>query len=171
METVMNRIRRALLAGVLTAAAGIAPAQDKWPSKPIRIIVPFPPGGQTDIAARVVGQALSESLKAPVVIENKSGAHGFIACAEAARAPAYGYTLLVVSTGAAAINPELFERMPYDPSRDFAPVSLLMTVPIVIMANRQSLPVNTVQELVTFAKVSPGRVNFASSGSVVPRTS
>jgi len=161
----MIPVRRTILACALALAGGMAAAQAYWPNKPIRIIVPFPAGGQTDVAARVVGQALGESLKTAVIVENKPGAHGFIGGAEAAKAPADGYTLLVASTGSMAINPLLHERMPYDPNRDFKPVSLLMTVPIVIMANTQSLPVRSVQELVVYAKAHPGRVNFASAGN------
>lgn len=158
-------ILHALVAGAGLVAGGAAFAQSGWPAKPIRIIVPFPAGGQTDVAARVIGQALGESLKTSVFVENKAGAHGFIGGAEAARAPADGYTLLVASTGAIAINPSLHPRMPYNPRRDFKPVSLLMTVPIVVMVNTTNFAPRSVQELVAHAKSQPGQVNFASAGN------
>jgi tripartite-type tricarboxylate transporter receptor subunit TctC len=161
----MKFLRRALLAAPLALLTGLANGQAAWPSRPIRIIVPFPAGGQTDVAARVIGQALGEALKTPVLIDNKAGAHGLIGGAEAARAPADGYTLMVASTGAVAINPVLYEKMPYDPVRDFAPVSHLISVPIVLMASTQALPAQSVQELVAYAKAHPGKVNFSSAGS------
>jgi tripartite-type tricarboxylate transporter receptor subunit TctC len=136
-----------------------------WPSKPIRIVVPFPAGGPTDIAARVVGQAIGESLKTSVIVENKAGAHGFIGVTEAAKAPADGYTLMMASIGTMAINPKLHEKIPYDANKDFAPVSLVVTVPIVVVANPQALPVKNVPELVAHLKANPGKVNFASAGS------
>lgn len=161
----MKFLRRALLAAILALVTGVAGAQAAWPSRPIRIIVPFPAGGQTDVAARIIGQAVSESLRTPVVIDNRAGAHGLIGGAEAARAPADGYTLLVASTGAVAINPLLYEKMPYDPVRDFTPVAHLISVPIVVMASTQALPVKSLQELVAYAKANPGKVNFSSAGS------
>ncbi|XAH21996.1 tripartite tricarboxylate transporter substrate binding protein [Xylophilus sp. GW821-FHT01B05] len=159
--------RRLLLATPACAwvSHGAARAQSAWPAKPIRIIVPFPAGGQTDVAARLIGQALGEALKTPVFVENKAGAHGFIGGAEAARAPADGYTLLVASTGAAVINPLLHKSIPYDPLRDFRPVSLLISVPIVVMVNTLAQSPQTLQALVAKAKEQPGRVNYASAGN------
>lgn len=157
--------RRILLAAALAVAgAGAALAQGSWPARPIRIVVPFPAGGPTDITARVVGQALSESLNTPVIVENKSGAHGFIGVADAARAQADGYTLMMASIGTMAINPKLYEKLPYDANKDFAPVSLVVTVPIVVVANPNVLPVKTIPEFVAYLKANPGKVNFASAG-------
>jgi tripartite-type tricarboxylate transporter receptor subunit TctC len=158
---------RVLSAGLLALSALGAPAQTAgaWPSKPVRLIVPFPAGGPTDIAARTVGQALSASLGVPFVIENKPGGRGFAGTADVARAPADGYTLLVSSIGAMAINPRLYDKLPYDSNRDFAPVSLLITVPIVVVVNPNVLPVDDVSALVRFLRANPGKVNFASSGS------
>jgi tripartite-type tricarboxylate transporter receptor subunit TctC len=161
----MKAVQRMLIGAVISLAQAFAVAQVDWPAKPIRIIVPFPAGGQTDVAARVIGQAMGESLKTPVVIENKAGAHGFIGAGEAARSPADGYTLLVGSTGLLSINPALYERLPYNVNRDFAPVSLLITVPVVMMANTRALPVSDVRKLVDYAKAHPGKVNFASAGN------
>ncbi len=153
-------------ATVLLALLGASPAQTQtWPAKPIRIIVPFPAGGPTDITARVVGQAIGESLKTSVIVENKAGAHGFIGVAEAAKSPADGYTLMMASIGTMAINPRLHDKLPYDANRDFAPVSLVVTVPIVVVVNPLVLPVQTIPQFVAYLKANPGKVNFASAGN------
>jgi tripartite-type tricarboxylate transporter receptor subunit TctC len=157
--------RAALAAAALLACVPLAIAQSPWPNKPIRIVVPFPAGGPTDITARVVGQAIGESLKTPVIVENKAGAHGFIGVTEAAKAPADGYTLMMASIGTMAINPKLHEKIPYDANKDFAPVSLVVTVPIVVVVNPQALPVKTIPEFVGYLKANPGKVNFASAGT------
>jgi len=146
-------------------AVAVPTAHAQWPNKPIRIIVPFPAGGPTDITARVVGQAIGESLKTPVIVDNKSGAHGFIGVTEAAKAPADGYTLMMASIGTMGINPRLHEKIPYDANKDFAPVSLVVTVPIVVVVNQQVLPVQSIPEFVSYLKANPGKVNFASAGN------
>jgi tripartite-type tricarboxylate transporter receptor subunit TctC len=168
----MSIIRRAQnKRGLMAASAACllamatAQAQTAWPARPIRIIVPFPAGGPTDITARVVGQAIGESLKTPVVVENKSGGHGFIGVGEAARAPADGYTLMMASIGTMAINPRLHQKIPYDANADFMPVSLVVTVPIVVVVNPQVLPVRSMADFVSYLKAHPGKVNFASAGS------
>ena len=155
----------ALATGAMAQPVSMGPGQGAWPNKPIRIVVPFPAGGPTDIAARVVGQAIGESLRTTVVVENRAGAHGFIGVTEAARSPADGYTLMMASIGTMAINPRLHEKIPYDANRDFAPVSLVVTVPIVVVVNPQALPVQTIAEFVAYLKANPGKVNFASAGS------
>ena len=154
-----------LLGAALLLASPVQWAHAQWPNKPIRIIVPFPAGGPTDITARVVGQAIGEALKTPVLVDNKSGAHGFIGVTEAAKSPADGYTLMMASIGTMGINPRLHEKIPYDANKDFAPVSLVVTVPIVVVANPTVLPVQTIAELVTYLKANPGKVNFASAGT------
>jgi len=158
---------RLLLGGFAALATWQASAQAPaaWPSKPVRVVVPFPAGGPTDITARVVGQALSAKLGVAFVVENKAGGRGFVGTSDVARAPADGYTLLVSSIGAMAINPRLYEKLPYDSVKDFAPVSLLVTVPIVVVVNPEVLPVRDAQELVRFLKANPGKVNYASAGS------
>lgn len=162
----MKFARRTLLAAALAATcAASAFAQQPWPARPIRIVVPFPAGGPTDITARVIGQALSESLKTPVIVDNKAGAHGFIGVNEASRAPADGHTLMMASIGTMAINPKLYEKIPYDANKDFAPVSLVVTVPIVVVANPGVLPVKSIPEFVGYLKANPGKVNFASAGT------
>ena len=154
-----------LLTVSLLLAASLQSASAQWPNKSIRIIVPFPAGGPTDITARVVGQAIGESLKTTVIIDNKSGAHGFIGISEAAKSPADGYTLMMASIGTMGINPRLHDKIPYDANKDFAPVSLVVTVPIVVVANTSVLPVQTLPQLVSYLKANPGKVNFASAGN------
>lgn len=161
----MIAMRRALLGTGLALAYGSAFAQAAWPAgKPIRIIVPFSAGGATDITARVLGQALGESLKTSVVVENKAGAHGFVGVSEAAKATADGYTLMMASIGTMAINPRLHAKVPYDPNRDFSPISLVAVTPVVLVINPSRLPVTTVPGLVAYLKSHPGQVNYASAG-------
>lgn len=149
----------------LTLTNASAQVPDKWPAKPVRVLVPFPAGGPTDITARTVGQALSVSLGVPFIIENKAGGRGFAGTSEAARAPADGHTLLMSSVGAMAINPRLYEKLPYDSQRDFAPVSLVVTVPIALVINPEVLPVKDIREFVRFLQANPGKVNYGSAGS------
>ena len=162
----MNSSRRALLTTCIAMAASPRTiAQVPWPGgRPIRIVVPFPAGGQADTGARVVGQALGEVLKTFVIIDNKPGGHGFIGGMDVARAQPDGYTLLVGSTGSTSINPMLNAKMPYHATNDFSPISLLFSVPIVLVVNRD-LPVKNVPELVAYLKKNPDKVNYASAGS------
>jgi tripartite-type tricarboxylate transporter receptor subunit TctC len=134
-----------------------------YPTKPIRMVVPFPPGGGVDVAARVISQSLSQRLGQPVVVENVSGAGGNIGADKAAKAPADGYTILFGS-GALAINPSLYKNLPFDPVRDFAPVSLILTTPFVLMASNAS-PIRTIKELADAAKSAPGKLQYASAGN------
>ena len=129
-----------------------------------RVVVPFPAGGPTDITARTLGQALAAAVGVPFVVENKAGARGFVGTADVARAPADGYTLLMSSIGAMAINPRLYDKIPYDSEKDFAPVSLVVTVPISLVVNPDVLPVGDVKALVAYQKANPGKVNYASAG-------
>ena len=142
--------------------AGPAAAQ-AWPSKSIRWIVPFPPGGGNDTVARAVGQRLAEAIGQPVVIDNRPGAGGTIGADLAARAPGDGYTLFLAGVASHGINPALGGRLPYDPVRDFAPVSLLATAPLLLVVH-PSLPVRSVKELVALARTRPGSLNYASNG-------
>jgi len=152
-----------LTLGVLLACAAAAFAQP-FPSKPIRIVVPFPAGGTTDVLARAAAQKLSDSLGQPAVVDNRPGAGGNIGAELVAKSPPDGYTLLMGTVGTHAINPALYPKMPYDHIRDFAPVILVAGVPNVLVVN-PALPVNSVQELVAYARANPGKLNFASSGS------
>jgi tripartite-type tricarboxylate transporter receptor subunit TctC len=137
-------------------------AQSDFPSRPIRLVVTVPPGGAADFIARLVGGKLADSLGQPVVVENKAGASGTIAADAVAKAPADGYTLLQNSITTHGIGPHLFDKLPYDPVKDFAPVSGLALLPLIMAVNAE-LPVRDVKELVAYAKTHS--VNFASSGN------
>jgi tripartite-type tricarboxylate transporter receptor subunit TctC len=134
-----------------------------WPSKAIRWIVPFPPGGGNDTVARSVGQRLADSLGQPVAIDNRPGAGGTIGADLAARAPADGYTLFLAGVASHGINPALGGKLPYDPVRDFTPVSLLATAPLLLVVH-PSLPVKSVKDLIALARTRPGALNYASNG-------
>ena len=151
-----------VLACLVFAVAPAAPAQGDYPNRPIRLVVTVPPGGAADFIARLVGGKLSESLGQPVVVENKAGASGTIAADAVAKAPADGYTLLQNSITTHGIGPHLFDRLPYDPVKDFAPVSGLALLPLIMAVNAE-LPARNVNELVAYAKSHS--VNFASSGN------
>ena len=153
----------ALLAFSALAAAPMAGAQ-AYPAKPIRIVVPFPPGGATDILARAVAQKLTDAWGQAVVVDNRPGAGGNIGSEIVAKAAPDGYTLEMGTVGTHAINASLYAKMPYDHVKDFAPVILVAGVPNVLVVN-PSLPVSSVQELIAYAKANPGKLNFASSGS------
>jgi tripartite-type tricarboxylate transporter receptor subunit TctC len=135
-----------------------------WPNKPIRWVVPFPPGGAMDVIARALGGKLSQSLGQPVVIENKSGAGGNIGSDFVAKAPGDGYTMLIVSIGMAT-NRFLYPKLSYDPIKDFAPVSLLAVVPNVLVTNSEKNSVQTISEVVALAKTNPGKYTYASAGN------
>ena len=138
-------------------------AQEAWPTKPVRIIVPFPAGGVADLAPRVVGQKLSEKWGQPVIVENKAGAAGNIGMGEGARAAPDGYTLVLAPTGNLTVNPFLF-KLPFDTAKDLAPITLLATSPNVLVVN-PSVPARTFRELIDYAKANPGKLNFASPGA------
>ena len=154
---------RAVGVVAFAALATVASAQP-YPSKPIRIVVPFPAGGTTDILARAVAAKLSETTGQPAVVDNRPGAGGNIGAELVAKSAPDGYTFLMGTVGTHAINPGLYAKMPYDHVKDFAPVILVAGVPNVLVVN-PALPVNSVQELIAYIKANPGKVNFASSGS------
>jgi tripartite-type tricarboxylate transporter receptor subunit TctC len=161
----MPRIACAL-AAVLAAGATLAPVPalaQAWPAKPIRLLVPFPPGGSTDIVARIVAQKLGERLGQPLTVENRGGAGGTIGTALIARAPNDGYTLGVASTSTHVVAPAVYPKLEYDPAKDFASVSLMAVSPYLLVVH-PSVPVKTVKEFVDFAKSRPGKVNYASAG-------
>jgi tripartite-type tricarboxylate transporter receptor subunit TctC len=149
---------------LLWFAFSFAQAQEKYPSKPLRIVVPFAPGGSTDIFARLVAERLSASLAQPVVVENRAGASGNIGAEAVAKSPADGYTLLMATTGVMAINNALFKEMTYDAARDFEPVVFIASISNVL-AVPADLPAKNVAELVALAKKDPGKLTFASSGA------
>ena len=141
----------------------LAFAQDSYPSRPIKLIVPFPPGGATDIVGRLMAQKLQEALGQPVVVENKAGAGSNIGSEQVAKAAPDGYTLLL-GTIANATNMSIYKNMPYDTLRDFAPVTQTMAAPSVLVVTN-ALPANNLKELIALAKVQPGKLSFASSGA------
>jgi tripartite-type tricarboxylate transporter receptor subunit TctC len=141
-----------------------APAMAAFPERAVRIIVPFPAGGSNDVIARILGQRLSEIWGQPVVVENRAGAGGNVGAEGVARASADGYTLLLAAPGPLAINPSLFQRMNFDPLKDFAPVALAASVPIVLAVNPQ-VRATSVAELIALAKAEPGKLHFGSSGA------
>ena len=146
------------------AAANIACAADAYPSRPIRFIVAQPPGGGTDVTARMLAPNLAEKLNQQVVVDNRGGAGGIVGTEMAAKSPRDGYTLLLGYTGALSINPSLYSKLPYDPVRDFDTVSLAISSPYVLFANPK-VPVNTVADIITLAKTKPGTLAFASAGN------
>ena len=150
------------IALIVGATGGVMAAD--YPTKPIRLVVPFPPGGTTDILARAVAQKLSEAWNEQVVVDNRPGAGGNIGADLVAKAAPDGYTLVMGTVGTHAINPNLYAKMPYDHVKDFAPVILVAGVPNVLVVN-PSLPVHSVKELIDYAKANPGKLNFASSGN------
>ena len=153
---------RALLLCFLVAAAPAVLAQSDYPNRPIRLIVTVPPGGAADFIARLVGAKLSEALAQPVLVENRGGAGGTLAADAVAKAPADGYTLLQNSITTHGVGPHLYARLPYDPVKDFAPVSGLALLPL-IMAVTADLPARSIQELVVLSRTAG--LNFASSGN------
>ena len=154
-------LMRATAGALLLLAAPLSMAQ-AWPARPIRLVVPFPPGGLIDNMARLVGNRLAQELGQPVVIDNKPGAGGNVGAAEVARAPADGYTLLMASP-ALTISPAVYKNLPYQPSQ-LAPVALLGRVPNVLLVNPAS-GIGKVQDLVGRAKAKPGQLNYASNGN------
>lgn len=156
-----------LAAGPLLGAAAPAAAQEAYPTRPVRMVIPFPAGGSTDVVGRIAAARMSELLGQQVVVENKAGAGGNTGAASVARETADGYTLLLATISTHAINPALYPKMPYDPVKDFAPVSLLAVVPNVLVVH-PSLEANNVQELIALLKANPGKYDYASSGIATP---
>ena len=137
---------------------------DEYPSRPIRFVVPYPPGSVTDLLARIIGQKLTESWKQPVVVENRGGASSIIGTDLVAKAPSDGYTILLVAAQLAS-NPSLHSKLPYDAEKSFAPVTLLVSSPTVLIVH-PSLPVSNLRELIAYAKSRPGQLSYASGGNL-----
>ncbi len=172
MKTSFIRPRRVALATLLTLAMGAATvpvfAQGAWPAKPVRIVVPFAPGGTTDILARAVAPELSKAFGQTFVVENRAGAAGNLGADIVAKSPADGYTLLMGTVGTHGINKSLYSKLPYDPQKDFAPITLVAGVPNVMVMNTETaktLGINSVPDFIRYAKSHPGKLNMASSGS------
>ena len=154
--------RRTLVAAVLLALGGHALAQDAWPTKPVRMVVPFAAGGSTDVIARMVGQRLSTLWGQPVVIDNRAGAGGNVGADAVAKSPGDGYTLLMAS-GSVTINPSLYKKMPFDTKKDLLPITIVAQGPMLVVVQDGS-PHKTLKDLVAAAKAKPGTINFASAG-------
>lgn len=156
-----------LLTTALTAALALTVPQtaqaQAYPSKPIRLVLPFPAGGPTDIVGRILGQKLSEALGQPVVQDNRPGAGGNLGADQVAKSPPDGYTLLL-SSPSISISPSLYKKMPYDPQKDLAPISLIAGIPNVMLVH-PSVPAKTLKEFVALAKARPGKLNFGSGGA------
>ena len=135
-----------------------------WPSKPLRLVVPFPPGGAVDISARAIGNELTKTLGQPVTIENRAGAGGNIGAELVARAPADGYTLLMTTSGIFAINPALYSKVPFDPIKDYASVSIVVSLYNMLVLH-PSVPANSVREVIAMTRAAPGKYTVASSGA------
>ncbi|XAH23625.1 tripartite tricarboxylate transporter substrate binding protein [Xylophilus sp. GW821-FHT01B05] len=159
----MNKMLRALALALLGASTLAQAQPEDFPKRPLKIVVPFAPGGATDVIARVVGKRLSEQLNQPVVVENKAGASGNIGAVSVARAAPDGYTLLL-ATSSHAINATLYRKLDYSLTADFAPLSNLASVPLLLVVNPE-VPARTPAELASYAKATAGQVNFASGGT------
>jgi tripartite-type tricarboxylate transporter receptor subunit TctC len=156
---------RSILFLVACAFAGLALAQP-YPTKPLRMIVPFPPGGVTDVMSRAVAARLSAEIGKPVVVENRAGASGIIGADAAAKAPADGYTLLMGNISTLAVNAATFTKLPYDPVASFAPISMVAIQPLLV-AVHPSMPVQSLPELVSMAKSKPGQLSYGTAGSSI----
>lgn len=152
-----------LLAAALLAAP-LAVRADDYPSRPVKVVVAFPPGGGADLTARTVAQKMSESMRQPFVVENKPGANGLVGAESVAKAAPDGYTLLFIDRGALGINPSLYAKLPYDPLKDFAYVGIAAEAPYVMVVN-PALGAKTVSELATLAKSKPGSIHYGSFGT------
>jgi len=164
----MSMLRRSLF--LLAACVVLVPAvqAQAWPSKPVRIVVPFPAGGTTDILARALAPEFQKVFGQPFVVDNKPGAGGNLGAADVAKAPPDGHTFLMGTVGTHGINASLYPRLPYDPVKDFVPVTLVAAVPNVLVLNpakAQQLNINSVPDLIRYAKANPGKLNMASSGN------
>jgi len=158
----MHRLLYLTAAALAAVGISLAQAQD-YPSHPIKLVLPQPPGGIIDLISRSLGERLSEQMKQPVIVENMPGANGSLAAGQVVRAPADGYTLFMAVDTNLVVNPNLYPNLSYDSFRDFTPVSVLAKVPLVLVANAK-VQANGVRELIEFAKAHPGKLNYASIG-------
>jgi tripartite-type tricarboxylate transporter receptor subunit TctC len=164
--TPFHRLRRFFLASLCLAASGFSPAQPAYPSKPIRILVPFPAGGSTDPVARLIGQKLTEAWGQPVIVDNRPGANTIIGTDAMAKSPADGHTLLYTAS-THVINSLLVPNLPYDSVADFQPVATIVRSDFVLVVH-PSVPANNLQEFIALAKAKPGAINYATSGNGNP---
>ena len=157
-----------MAAAVLLSTTSVAWAQTAWPNKPVKIVVPFAPGGTTDILARAIAPDLGKAFGHPFVIENKGGAGGNLGADQVSKAAGDGYTLLMGTVGTHGINRALYSKLPYDPIKDFVPITLVAGVPNVMVVNAEKAAankINSVNDFIKYAKANPGKLNMASSGN------
>ena len=159
--------RRRCLAVALVLLSSLAAAQGAYPARPIKLVVPYPPGALTDLLARAIGERLGAALKEPVIIENKPGAGTLVGAEFVAKQPPDGYTLLMATSTTLGISPALYRPSPIDPVRDFAPVAQIGSVDFFLVAN-PNFPAKTVREMIDAVKRAPGKYNYASVGSGSP---
>src|SRR3954465_15128529 len=160
----MHRTLRAVAIAAALVASPPAFCQTAWPTKPVRLVVPFVPGGSTDLIARIMAQKLDEALGQQVIVENRAGAGGNIGVEYVAKSSPDGYTLIFGHVGTFGFGPSLYQKLPYDPIKDFAPVNLFAMVPNMLVVH-PSLPAKNVKELIALAKAHPGQMNYGSSGN------
>lgn len=161
--TLISTTRRTVVAALILTTGGLAQAGD-YPDRPIKVIVPFPAGSGTDISARLIAQTITEQTRQPVVVENRAGASGFIAAQAAAAAPPDGYTVFITTNTTHAANASLFKKLPYDPIKDFAPVSLVGKSGMVLLVRPDS-PYKSVGDLIAYARANPDKLTFAGGSS------
>jgi tripartite-type tricarboxylate transporter receptor subunit TctC len=160
LKIAIRSVIRLMLAALVCASAN---AQD-YPSKPIRIVVPYPPGGASDVTARLLAQKLSEAWPQPAIADNRPGANGIVALEHVAKSAPDGYTLLFANLGPNAINPAVYSKLPYDALKDFAPITLTTLVPQVLVAS-PALEAKNIRELIALAKANPGKINYGTGGN------
>ncbi len=163
----LSVVKKILPLSATLLVASAAHAQQNYPTRPVRWVVPFAPGGPTDIMSRAIGEKLGQRLGQQFVVDNRGGAGGGIGAEIVARAPADGYTIMIGHVGTHAINLALYAKVPYDPIRDFTPISLLATLPLALVVH-PSVPANNVKDLIALAQRRPGELNFASAGNGGP---
>jgi tripartite-type tricarboxylate transporter receptor subunit TctC len=163
---IVSGLRTGLAATIATFGFAFSAAAQEYPARPVRMIVPFPPGGGTDFFARILAQKLNESLGVTFVVDNRPGAGGIVGTDLAAKAKPDGYTIVLVSTSH-AINPSLHRKLPFDPARDFSPVTMLASGPLLLVVH-PSLPARNVRDLIAIAKARPGMLTVASAGNGTP---
>jgi tripartite-type tricarboxylate transporter receptor subunit TctC len=152
-----------ILAALVAAFASSAALAQSYPVKPVRLIVPFPPGGNTDVLGRLMAQKLSDAFGQQFFVENRAGGAGTVGADAAAKSPADGYTIFFGTTGALSSAPALQPKLPYDPVKSFAPISVLAGAPVVVMVNN-SMPVNSLKDFIEYAKARPGKLTYGSAG-------
>jgi len=162
------RIAALVVTAAFAAAAPVAALAQAYPSKPVTIIVPWPPGGPSDIAARPMAKGLGDELKQTFIIDNRGGAGGNIGTSMVTKAAPDGYTLLITSSAPIVINPSLYKQMPFDPPKDLAPITNLLRVPLILAVNA-SVPANNLKELIAYVNSQKGKVQYASSGNGTPQ--